>query len=59
MNKCVCDICKKNDADHVIKAKKRWVYSDGFKGTWTKIDICEECFWKLFRAKKGEEHETD
>ena len=56
MNKCICDICGKNEADHSIKAKKRWVYTDSLD-KWRKIDICTACFYKLFRKKGGEEHE--
>lgn len=49
MIKCLCDICKENEANKHFKVKRpeyRW--RDGYHGTnYVKIDICENCYNKL------------
>lgn len=52
LNKCLCDICERNDADKSFKVKKKYRdYSGIGKPKWSDIDICEECYEKLKRVK--------
>lgn len=52
MNKCICDICRNNEADKGIKARmNHWINDNG---RWIKTDICEECYKKLVRLKEEE-----
>ena len=59
MDKCICDICDKNVASRQFKAKEKVkipILKHGMvipKNTWVKIDICEECYDKLFKNRKG------
>lgn len=50
MNKCVCDICRKNEANHKFKVK-RHMLTDYITGKWgyRNIDICDSCLNKLMR----------
>lgn len=54
MKKCVCDMCKTNDANHRFKVKKlkSVVRSDLHVMRWVQIDICDCCYNKLLRAKE-------
>lgn len=50
MNKCICDICNKNEANHKFKVKK-YMMTDYILGKfgYRKIDICDSCYRKLMR----------
>ena len=52
MNKTICDLCKKNEANQKyrnrVEKRKMFLYSV----LYDYVDICDECFEKLF--KKGE-----
>lgn len=58
MNKCVCDICRKNEANHKFKVK-RHMLTDYITGKWgyRKIDICDPCLQKLLRIPSDEKIE--
>lgn len=53
MNKTICDLCKKNEANQKYrnKVEKRKMFFPYVQYEY--VDICDECFEKLF--KKGEE----
>lgn len=43
---CICDICKKETAKLAFKVKRNyWSYCPY---TWHRIDICMDCYEKLF-----------
>lgn len=49
MYKRVCDICKKNEANKSLKAKRSTMI--GWNRGWTpyeKIDMCQKCYEELF-----------
>lgn len=56
MIKCLCDICKKNEANKHFKVKqkeRRW--TNGYYWTkYAKIDICENCYDKLINLTDKE-----
>ncbi len=56
MIKCLCDICKKNEANKHFKVKRkerRW--RNGYYWTkYAKIDICENCYDKLINLTDKE-----
>lgn len=60
MNKCICDICRKNEANHKFKVKSHMLV-DYITGKWgyRNIDICDPCLNKLMRipVDKKIEHE--
>lgn len=63
MNKCICDICNKNEANHKFKVKK-YMMTDYILGKfgYRKVDICDSCYRKLMRIpadKKIEEEIWD
>ena len=57
MNKRICDICEKNEANKNYKIKQQKCFADysmGFvfpKYEWIEIDICNECFEKMNTIK--------
>lgn len=57
MNKRICDICEKNEANnnYKIKQEKCFGYSDmGHifpRYEWVEVDICDECFEKMKTIK--------
>ena len=58
MNKCICDICKRNTADKHFKVKEKRefpTYEYGLvlmNSHWINIDICEGCYAKLMNIKE-------
>ncbi len=60
----ICDICKKAPADNRFKVKKEMEmasFDGGFvfpTKEWVNIDICKDCYQKLFFAivSKGEKN---
>ena len=58
MRKIICDICKKNGASRLYKVKQKiLVHCWGYellipKPKWTRIDMCKECYDKLFKGEK-------
>lgn len=49
MNKCVCDICRVNEASEKFKVKKRMKVNHELNTFgYRKIDICESCYRGLF-----------
>ena len=58
MQKVICDICEKKAADKHFKVKKEIEAANfdmGFvfpKREWVHIDICEDCYEKLFNINK-------
>ncbi len=62
MDKCMCDVCCKNPANHQFKAKRMLpvIRADMHVKRWVRIDICDSCFRKLLHIMDGgEEHEAD
>ena len=63
MQKVICDICEKKYADKRFKVKKEIETANfdmGFvfpKREWVHIDICEDCYEKLFNINKEVENE--
>lgn len=59
MNKCVCDICKMNDAQKKFKVKQEKriaIREHGLvipRSKWVDIDICETCYDQLVQVSKG------
>lgn len=57
MNKRICDICEKNEANNNYKIKQEKCFGDydmGFvfpRYEWVEIDICDECFEKMKTIK--------
>lgn len=57
MNKRICDICEKNEANNNYKMKQEKCFGDydmGFvfpRYEWVEIDICDECFEKMKTIK--------
>ena len=57
MNKKICDICDKKEANNTFRIqqeKEVASYSLGFiipKKEWVEIDICDECFEKMKTVK--------
>lgn len=59
MNKRICDICEKNEANNsfrIQQEKEVASYSSTFgflipKMEWVEIDICDECFEKMKTVK--------
>lgn len=57
MNKRICDICEKNEANNNFKIKQEKCFADyehGFvfpRYEWVEIDICNECFEKMKTIK--------
>lgn len=49
MIKCLCDICKENEANKKfkVKQKKRMFRNGYFWHGWDRIDVCEDCYFKL------------
>ena len=60
MNKCICDICNKNEANHKFKVKK-YMMTDYILGKsgYRKIDICDSCYHKLMRIPADEKIEDE
>ena len=62
MNKIICDICEERVADEHFRVQKQ-IKTVGFfdyglvfpKNEWVPIDICEECYQKLFFKSSVEE----
>ena len=61
MNINICDICKKAPADNRFKVKKE-METTSFDGIfvfptkeWVNIDICKNCYRKLFTSVSKEE----
>lgn len=64
MQKCICDLCKENDASRMFKVKKlqkKFIgnvptpnqrFGDTW-GNWEDIDICSECAEKLLGLTEG------
>ena len=60
MTKHICDFCEKNVADSRYRVYEESLISSLFGTQGEKVDICNECYQKLFRRKKGsEENEID
>ncbi|MFR8012074.1 MAG: hypothetical protein ACLU8W_09990 [Clostridia bacterium] len=60
MIKCVCDICRKNEADEHFKVKKlvpTLLTELGVFDTWERIDICQECYNKLIKGLEDEKND--
>lgn len=58
MNKRICDICERNEADNRFRIQQEKETADcstfGFlipKMEWVEIDICNECFEKMNTIK--------
>lgn len=58
MKKIICDFCKKNEAKNLFRIQQQievpvWgcdmVLS---KPKWVDVDICKECYDKLFKGEK-------
>lgn len=60
MNKCVCDICNKNESSNKFKVKQHMCV-DYFTGKfgYRKIDICELCYHKLMRISADKKIEDE
>ena len=53
MKKIVCDVCNSNPADNRFKVKMEKLIQSGFsKYEYVPIDICKECYDKLFKIAK-------
>lgn len=60
MTKCLCDFCKKNDADYSYTVFEKSLFTLIFQQSEKRADICRECYQKLFERKEGSEgNETD
>lgn len=59
MDKCICDICRKNDAVHHFKVKKKMrVVRGGFHvERWVRMDVCDVCYHKLREASDKSTHD--
>lgn len=56
MTKCVCDICRKNEASKHLKIKKltpTLTECETFE-KWQRIDICQGCYNKLIKGLEEE-----
>lgn len=60
MNKVICDICGKREADRHFKVKEQKAYASvdeyGFVHRtlcWTRIDICKTCYEAFINLRKG------
>lgn len=60
MNKCICDVCRKNEANHKFKVKRHMLV-DYITGKWgyRKIDICDSCHNKLMRISVDKKIEDE
>lgn len=56
MTKCVCDFCKEKNADRRYKVKRTYLTFPFTKNE--KVDICDDCYIKLF-VKKHEVCDVD
>lgn len=61
MNKLICDICGKNEADKSFKVKKSVprIHVDEYGNKipskrWERIDICYICYYNIIKASRGE-----
>lgn len=53
MKKITCDICNNNPADNRFKVKMEKLVNSGFsRYEYVPIDICKECYDKLFTIAK-------
>lgn len=53
MKKIVCDICNNNPADNRFKVKMEKLVHSGFlRYEYVPVDICKECYDKLFKVAK-------
>ena len=58
MNKCICDICRKNTADNNFKVKQKREFPTYeydlvlMNSHWVRIDACTECYEKLVNIKE-------
>lgn len=48
MQKRMCDFCETREANTILKVKKM----DGRRKTWENVDICDECYFKLFDTRR-------
>ena len=48
MKQVICDTCKTKPADRTIKAKQRNRIAGRFFSDYETIDICRDCFNKMF-----------
>lgn len=57
MDKCLCDVCCKNEANHRFKVKRLQPTIRGglHKMAWVRIDICDSCYHMLLNAKMDKE----
>lgn len=50
----VCDLCKENYPDAIIKykyrAKRRWI--SWYEEQWNRIELCEDCLKKIIESEK-------
>lgn len=53
MLKRVCDICKEKEPCEAYRVKKRNYIFNFIAKDWREIDICEECYEKLFGKRKS------
>ena len=53
MKKIVCDVCSSNPANNRFKVKMEKLVHSGFsRYEYVPIDICKECYDKLFKIAK-------
>lgn len=60
MNKCICDICNKNESSRKFKVKE-YGFIDYFTGKlgYRNIDICDSCLNKLMRIPTDKKIEDE